>query len=127
MRWGRPLLRRQVAVLVAAGALTLGVGAPVFAATATPAGPSAGTQTATQSGNTLSPVVVGTSEVPKANDPLVKVQSAETAPVSGSADGGGSPKGYTGLVKLTGLILFLAFAWGWWAWGGELPSRADRT
>jgi len=76
----------------------------------------------------LAPVVVAQNEPPKADDPLVKVKPKKASEIEDSADGGGSPRGYTGLYKLAGLVLFLAFAWGWWAWGGSLPSpRPDEA
>jgi hypothetical protein len=134
MRWGRPLLAehlgrrapwRTVAQLALAGAvLIIGASAPAGAETAT--APRSPAPPAANAPASLSPVVVGTSEPPKADDPLVKVEGATSNQRSGTADGGGSPRGYSGLAKLTGLILFLAFAWGWWAWGGELPARADQ-
>jgi len=118
--YGRSGLRaaaRGAAVALATGALSIGF---TGAASAAPASPAPPTQTAV--GNAAA----------TSTDPLVKVQPAdkdasEAKAPSASADGGGHPKGYTGLLKLTGLIMFLAFAWGWWAWGGDLPARTARS
>jgi len=86
--------------------------------------------TKSSSGGTgdLASVVVAQNAPPVVDDPLVKVKPKKTSEVEGAADGGGSPRGYTGLYKLAGLVLFLAFAWGWWAWGGAVPApRRDEA
>ena len=79
--------------------------------------------TVTTAGDGLNPVVIGSSESPSANDPLVKVEGTKSSADPGSADGAGRPRGYTGLFKLGGLVVFLVFAWGWWAWGGQMPVK----
>jgi hypothetical protein len=136
MRWGRPSTWHPLAnvrLLGVAAILIIGsLASGAAALTVTGHGPNvfrsapSTATTAPSASNALAPVVIGSNENATADDPLVKVapgDSDSSEAQSGSADGGGTPRGYTGLFKLGGLVLFLVFAWGWWAWGGELPVR----